>query len=187
MDPVSPQGDLIRSAQLGDHRAFAELIRSCDDRMRALAHRLLGSRTAMDDALQDAYLKAYRKIDTYDGRAAFSTWLYSVVYRTCLDHIRRRRRRGEVGLETVAEPSDTGPGHDDRVATRDAVRRALADLPPDQAAALLLVDGEGLSYDEAATVVGVAAGTVASRLNRARTQMRTLLAEDPTITEGNER
>ncbi len=186
MDPVPPEGDLIRRAQLGDHRAFTDLIRSCDDRMRGLAYRLLGSQAAMDDALQDAYLKAYRKLGTYDGRAAYSTWLYSVVYRTCLDHLRKRERRREVSLEVVADASDLRPGHDERLATRDAVRHALRQLPPDQAAAILLVDGEGLSYDEASTVLDVAPGTVASRLNRARTALRAHLS-DPTDTSGSER
>ena len=73
MDPVSPSGDLIRQAQTGDHRAFTTLLRDSDERMRRLAYRLLGSRSAMDDALQDAYLKAYRGLDSYDGSAAFST------------------------------------------------------------------------------------------------------------------
>jgi len=179
MDPVSPEGDLIRRAQLGDHRAFTDLIRSCDDRMRGLAYRLLGSQAAMDDALQDAYLKAYRKLGTYDGRAAFSTWLYSVVYRTCLDHLRKRKRRGEVSLEAVVETGTDGPTHEERAATQDAVRRALAELPPDQAAAVCLVDGEGLSYDEAAQILDVAPGTVASRLNRARAALRALLTDPP--------
>jgi len=178
VDPVSPEGDLIRRAQLGDHGAFTDLLRTCDDRMRGLAHRLMGSRASMDDALQDAYLKAYRKLGTYDGRAAFSTWLYSVVYRTCLDHLRRRSRQAEVSLEAVADVSPDGPGHDERAATRDALRWALAQLPPDQAAAITLVDGEGLSYDEAAVVLDTKPGTVASRLNRARSTLRTLLTDD---------
>jgi len=178
VDPVSPDGDLIRSAQLGDHHAFTELIHGCDNRMRGLAYRLMGSQPAMDDALQDAYLKAYRKLGTYDGRAAFSTWLYSVVYRTCLDHLRKRKRQAEVSLEVVADATPDGPGHEERTATRDAVRRALAALPPDQAAAITLVDGEGLSYDEAAVVLDTKPGTVASRLNRARSTLRSLLTDD---------
>ena len=74
MNPVTSSGDLVRRAQSGDHRAFTSLVRDCDDKMRRLAYRLLGSQTAMDDALQDAYLTAYGRRDTYDGRAAFSTW-----------------------------------------------------------------------------------------------------------------
>jgi len=81
VDPVSPSGDLIRQAQSGDHRAFAALVGDCDEKMRRLAYRLLGSQAAMDDALQDAYLKAYRTLVSYDGRrSAFSTWLYTIVY-----------------------------------------------------------------------------------------------------------
>lgn len=177
MGPVTPSPELVRDAQLGDHRAFTSLIRSADDRMRRLAFRLLGSQAAMDDALQDAYLKAYRHLCTYKGHAAFSTWLYRIVYRTCLDHLRTRSRRAEVDLDlehtTVADTAD----HAARTADADALSSALGALPDDQAAVVLLVDGEGLSYAEAAAVLDVRSGTIASRLNRAHTALRTALDE----------
>ena len=175
MDPVSPSGDLIRQAQTGDHRAFTTLLRESDLGMRSLAYRLLGSRSAMDDALQDAYLKAYRTLGSYDGRrSAFSTWLYTIVYSTCLDHLRSRKRRSEINLDTIVEPA-ASDDHAERHADQDALDTALGDLPPDQAAAVLLVDGDGCSYDEAAAILGVRAGTIASRLNRAHKTLRDAL------------
>ena len=177
MNPVSPSSDLVRRAQTGDHHAFSELVRGCDEAMRRLAHRLLGSRSAMDDALQDAYLKAYRKLDDFDGRSSFSTWMYTIVYRTCLDHLRTRGRRAEIDLGSVPEPAgDVDPA--ERHADLDALGRALRDLPPDQAAAILLVDGDGCSYEEASVVLGVREGTIASRLNRARSALRSALRPD---------
>ncbi len=177
MDPVSLSGDLIRRAQTGDHRAFTALSRESDARMRSLAYRLLGTRSAMDDALQDAYLQAYRKLGDYRGSAAFSTWLYTIVYRTCLHHLRTRDRRAEINLESVTEPVDR-TDHTERQADADALDRAIRDLPPDQAAAVLLVDGDGCTYDEAAAVLGVREGTISSRLTRARQTLRTSLRID---------
>ena len=176
MNPVAPVADLVRAAQTGDHRAFTDLIRSSDARMRRLAFRVLGSQTAMDDALQDAYLKAYRSIGTYSGAAAFSTWLYAVVYRTCLDHLRARSRRREVDLDIVEHA--LAPGDDDPATNTTeaaALAAALAGLPPDQVAVVLLVDSDGLTYAEAAQVLDVAEGTIASRLNRAHTALRAVL------------
>jgi len=172
---VIPAAELVTAARTGDHRAFASLIRSCDDTMRRLAYRLLGSRAAMDDALQDAYLKAYRRIGAYNGDAAFSTWLYTIVYRCCLDQIRTRGRRNEVNVD-LSEIAVAG-GIDPATQTADAVvlKAALAALPPEQAAVVLLVDGDALSYAEAATILDVCEGTIASRLNRAHTTLRTTL------------
>ena len=150
--------------------------------MRALAFRMLGSQAAMDDALQDAYVKAFRAIGRFRGDARFSTWLHRIVATTCIDHLRRRTRRAGIeGWDEVpaeAPPPD-GSGGDpaaDRAIRRADLRRALDRLDPDQKAAFLLVDGEGLSYDEAGRLLDIPAGTVSSRLTRARSTLRELLA-----------
>lgn len=178
MDPVVRTGDLVREAQTGDHRAFTSLIGSCDERMRNLAFRLLGSPAAMDDALQDAYLKAYRKLGTYNGESAFSTWLYTIVYRTCLDHRRTRARRAEVDLTTAEATLADSADPAQQTADADALATALADLPPDQVAVVLLIDGDGLAYGEAAAILDVREGTIASRLNRAHNVLRPLLDDE---------
>lgn len=173
--PPTGDSDYIERAKAGDHRAFSALIQRHDPMMRGLAFRMLGSRAAMDDALQDAYLKAFRNIDRFDGSAAFSTWLYTITQRTCLDHIRALNRRPAAPLDQVGEPVAPGPEVGDRLADYEQLQSAILQIPEDQAAAVLLVDGEGLSYVEAAEVLSVAPGTVASRLNRGRTTLRTLL------------
>lgn len=177
MNPVTPAGDLVQAAQTGDHRAFTSLLRQCDGRMRSLASGLMGSRAATDDALQDAYLKAYRDLGDYHGNAAFSTWLHTIVYRTCLDNLRQHNRRAEVDLDAVPEPA-TGTDHAEEHVDADAVDTALRNLPPDQAAVVILIDGDGCSYREAAAVLGVREGTIASRLNRARRALRDALNVD---------
>jgi RNA polymerase sigma-70 factor (ECF subfamily) len=169
---------LVARARTGDVEAFLQAVAAHDRALRALAYRLLGDRHAMDDALQDAYVRAYRALPSFEGRSAFGTWLHAIVYRTCLDTLRRRGRHVHVPLAGAAELADPGVDLAGDLATRDALAAALAQLPADQAAAVLLVDAYGLSYDEAAVVLDVAAGTVASRLNRARATLRSLLVDD---------
>lgn len=174
---MTSEAALLDDARAGDVDAFERLVRRYDQRMRALAFRMLGSRAAMDDALQDAYVKAFRSIAGFRGEARFSTWLHRIVATTCIDHVRREQRRAEDELsdEPVPVAGGLADGSADVAVRRLDLRRALDYLDPDHRAALLLVDGEGLSYDEAGTVLGVPAGTVSSRLSRARRIMRELL------------
>jgi RNA polymerase sigma-70 factor (ECF subfamily) len=161
-------------------RAFMEMIEQHDSGLRALAYRLLRDRVAMDDMMQEAYLKAFRGFSGFRGEAQVGTWLYRIVYNTCLDRLRSERRTREVSLESLTEswegaeaagdPAETAPGKAD-------LATALTLLPPEQRAAVLLVDATGFSYDEAADVLSVPPGTVASRLNHARSALRTTLAE----------
>ena len=169
---------LLESARGGDHAAFTTLLRRHDDQMRALAWSVLRDRSAMDDVLQDAYLKAYRNLDRFRGDSRFSTWLHRIVYRTCLDHLRRRRE--VVGLvDDDDPPGPAGPQGD--VDERLALQQALETLDPETAAALVLVDRDGHSYEEAGVVLGIPAGTVASRLHRGRRALRAGL--DPARTD----
>lgn len=163
---------LVEAARLGDHAAFTTLLQRHDDQMRALAWSVLLDRTAMDDVLQDAYLKAYRNLDRFRGESRFSTWLHRIVYRACLDHV--RRRRDVVGLADDAEPAASGRAQGD-VDEHLALQQALATLDPETAAALVLVDRDGHSYEEAGAVLGIPAGTVASRLHRGRRALRAVL------------
>lgn len=177
---VTAEGDLLEQARAGDVAAFERLLRGHDDRLRALAYRMMGDRAAMDDALQDAYVRAFRGIGRFRGDAAFATWMHRIVATTCLDHLRRRKRWSE--CTSPSDEPDIAPagGHvrdpGDAVSRQLDLRRALGRLPADQRAALLLVDGEGFSYHEAGEALGVPAGTVSSRITRARRAMRELLA-----------
>lgn len=180
-EAVATDDDLVELAREGDRRSFGRLVRRHDPAMRRLAFRLLGSRAAMDDALQDAYLKAFRSLGGFDGRSQFSTWLFTITYRTCVDHLRAHGRRRELDLDgdsDVAMLAASGdPG--DIAVTRIALRRALRALPPDQAAVVVLVDGEGRSYDDVAEILEISAGTVGSRLSRARATLRERLSVEP--------
>lgn len=175
------ESDLVLRAQQGDQQAFTALIRMHDDKMRGLAWQLLKDRHAMDDALQDAYLKAYRQIGSFRAEARFSSWLYRVVHNSCMDQHRRQARQPIISMDEPGTPMPVSPGdHAGQMVNRQALCDALATLSPDQATVVALVDGEGLSYDDVADMLDVAPGTIASRLNRARASLRETLGQEGT-------
>jgi RNA polymerase sigma-70 factor, ECF subfamily len=158
------------------------LIERHDRSLRALAFRLLGDRDRMDDALQEAYVRAFRALPRFRGQSALSTWLYRIVYNACLDELRRAQAHPAVPLDAAVrssaegDPAETANGP-------SALAEALMALPPDQRAAVVLIDGEGFDYRAAADVLGIRVGTLASRLSRARSALRRALS---TISEGAE-
>jgi len=151
--------------------AFAALIARHDVHLRSLAYRLLGSREEMQDAMQDAYLAAFRGLDGFRGEAAPATWLYRIVYTTSLRHLKRRRQAPIM----LSDDAVSTPDPADAVAARHELACALKRLPVEQRVAVLLVDGQGFSYKAAGEVLGVPAGTVASRLSHGRAELRASL------------
>ena len=176
---MADQRELRRAERAGegDPDAFWSLVEPYERGLRALAYRLLGDRDLMDDALQEAYLKAFRALPSFRGDARVASWLYRIVYNACLDQLRRARLRRHDSLEAAAERSDTGPDHAEVATRRRDLAAALALLPPDMRAAVLLVDAEGMDYRETAEILGISRGTVASRLNRARAHLRSALGD----------
>ncbi|HET8982284.1 MAG TPA: RNA polymerase sigma factor SigM, partial [Pedococcus sp.] len=151
--------DLMAQHCAGDPEAFGEIFRRHRDRMWALALRTTGNRELASDCLQDAFISAFRRADSYRGEAAVTTWLHRIVVNACLDRLRRDR-------PTTALPERELPDRTDahgQVETRLDVREALARLPEGQRMALVLVDMHGLSVAEAAAILEVAEGTVKSR------------------------
>lgn len=172
-----PDVELVELARAGDRAAFGELIRRHDDRMRGLAFRLLADRHGMDDALQESYLKAYRALHRFRAGSDFGTWLYRITYNACIDELRKRKRT-PAATEDQVDPTSGRPGPERIVSASETVRAALADLPIEQRVTVVLVDGEGFDHREAAEILGVAPGTVASRLHRARAALRRILGEE---------
>lgn len=172
MEDVDPE--TLARAQRGDQRAFEALVRHYDPGLRALAFRLLGDRTRMDDALQEAYVKAFRALPGFRGDSSPGTWLYRIAYNACLDEL--KRTRAVVDIDTVRE-RNLAVDPADAFSVRQTLADALDELAPEDRAVVLLVDAEGFDYRSAAEVLGVPAGTVASRLNRARAALREALRD----------
>jgi RNA polymerase sigma-70 factor, ECF subfamily len=169
---------LVRARQ-GDAEAFMELIAPFDSDHRALAYQILGDRHRMDDALQEAYLKAYRGFAGFDGRAAIGTWLYRIVYNACIDELRRGGRVVQLPLEQVSHLSSPfDPGKE--AASRHGLACALRSLTPELRAVVVLIYIHGLDYGTVSEIIGISVGTVASRLHRARGILRSALGEEVT-------
>ncbi len=164
---VPDDGALLRAHAAGDPDAFTQLVRRHRDRLWAVALRTLGDREEAADALQDALISAYRAAHRFRGDSAVTTWLHRIVVNACLDRVRRRSARPTVPL-TLTDPAPTAPVDSD---TALDVRAALALLPAEQRAALVLVDVQGYSVSEAAAILEVPEGTVKSRCARARARL----------------
>ncbi len=177
MDEPRDDADVLAAHVAGDPDAFAELVRRHRDRLWAVALRTLGDREEAADAVQDALISAYRAAGSFRGDSAVTTWLHRVVVNASLDRIRRRTSRPTVPLpdDVLDTVSDAAPDAAGRVETALDVAAALATLPPEQRAALVLVDMQGWSVEEAARILGVAPGTIKSRCARGRAKLLPLL------------
>jgi RNA polymerase sigma-70 factor (ECF subfamily) len=164
--------DLIERYLAGDADAFDELMRAHENRVFGICIRMLQDRDAALDATQDVFLTVFRKADRYKAQAAFSTWLYRVAVNTCYDHLRRRKRkRTELLPEHVDPPDQTSDSELAAVELRPDIEKALATLSPEFRSAVVLVDLEGMSLDNAADTLEVPPGTIKSRLFRARRRL----------------
>jgi RNA polymerase sigma-70 factor (ECF subfamily) len=165
---------LLERHRAGDPDAFAELVRRHRDRLWAVALRTLGDPEEAADAVQDALLSAYRAAAGFRGDAAVTTWLHRIVVNACLDRVRRRQTRPVVPLSDL-DPASAAPDWASDSDTALDVAAALATLPVEQRAALVLVDVQGFSVEAAAAVLGVPVGTVKSRCARGRARLVPLL------------
>jgi RNA polymerase sigma-70 factor (ECF subfamily) len=179
---------LVERLRRGEGAAFEELLRAHTGRLLAVARRLLGNEEDARDAVQDAFLSAFRSIDRFDGQAALGTWLHRIAVNAALTKLRSRRRHPERPIEELL-PTFQEDGHQVRPPrdwpdpsaallsreTRESVRRHIDELPEEYRTVLLLRDIEGLDTEETARVLGLTPGAVKTRLHRARQALRALL------------
>ncbi|MGW0389391.1 RNA polymerase sigma factor SigM [Streptomyces sp. NPDC003042] len=185
MDDVTTGGrsdqELLALHAGGDPDAFGELVRRHRDRLWAVALRTLGDREEAADAVQDALVSAYRAAHTFRGESAVTTWLHRITVNACLDRARKAasRRTSPLDdmdrLERLLEPHESAEAPAERQDLHRQLLAALSTLPPDQRAALVLVDMQGYPVAEAALILGVPTGTVKSRCARGRAKLVPLL------------
>ena len=171
---ASPDADLIAAHAAGDPHAFGELVHRHRDRMWAVALRTLRDPEEAADALQDAFISAFRAAAYFRAESQVTTWLHRIVVNACLDRIRSRQARPtvplpETGLRTSRPPPRRLMAERE---TQPVVQHALAELPEEQRAPIVLVDVEGYSVAETAKMLGIAEGTVKSRCARGRGETR---------------
>ena len=185
---------VIQAVLDGDINAYELLVKEYEKNVYNLALRMVGNSEDAADMSQEAFIKAYNSLTSFRGDSKFSVWLYRIVSNVCLDYLRSRGRRQTVSLSTenddgedveidIADETQSPERLLDRRLTRDAVRRGLAALPPEHRQLLLLREIQGLSYDEIADALGIEAGTVKSRIFRARKKLCAFLIKDGNIPE----
>jgi RNA polymerase sigma factor (sigma-70 family) len=183
MDEIS----LIRDAQEGDLEAFNRLILAYQEMVYNQAYRVMGESDAAEDATQEAFISAYRKIHTYRG-GSFKAWLLRIVTNACYDELRRRKRRPVTALEPtddydeeiesprwLADPGEAPEEFVMRAELSKAIQHCLDELSNDFRTVVVLVDIQGMDYSEASEIMGTPLGTIKSRLARARRGIRRCL------------
>ena len=192
MEPARAEDvDLVRATLEGDSLAFQRLVERYQDRLFALARSYTKSPVEIEDVVQDAFLKAFRRLDTFHHDSSFYTWLYRIALNTILDFL---KRRGRSPVQAVEDPEVlSGPATregfapDARLESEEIAeitRSVLEELPEIFRTVLVLREFEGLAYQEIADTLGISIGTVESRLFRARARFKDrLLARYPEFGE----
>jgi RNA polymerase sigma-70 factor (ECF subfamily) len=172
--------NLVVAARRGDHQAFAALVDRCGVMVHAmLLHLVNGNRELAEELLQDAFVRAWERLDRFDGGCRFSTWMWRLARNRALDRL--AKKRPEAMGEHLEQVAGGAPGRAaeglERDESRQAVQRALAQLEPDDRALILARDFAGHDYETLAQDYEVPVGTIKSRLHRARAALRSLLAD----------
>jgi RNA polymerase sigma-70 factor (ECF subfamily) len=160
-----PDPGTVRAAAAGDERALEDLVRSYQAPVWRFLRHLVGDAALAEDVAQEAFVRMYQRLGTFRFQAKFSTWLFQIARNAGVDALRKRSRH----LRLVEEAAPSPPSADPVMSAE--VRAAVASLKPKLREALLLVEVLGLTYREAAVVLGVPEGTAKSRVFNAREQM----------------
>ena len=180
---MNDDAQLIDEALTGNGAAFGQLVTRYQDRLyNSLVH-VVGSADLAYDAMQDAFVQAYVKLDTFERASAFYTWLYRIAFNMAVS--RRRREKPTVSVDQARdelghEPADGGAGPSDRLERLERagqVQAGLTRLSEEHRAILVLREVDGCAYEEIAEILGLPVGTIRSRLHRARMQLREQLKD----------
>lgn len=165
---------LVEQARAGDRHAMSALYHKYDRRVYSVARRLTGDDDVAQDVAQDAWIRAFQKLDMFRGDASFGTWVYRIATNAALNRLRSVSRRSEA--ESAAEWTGRAASIDDVVLNQRLLQEALDRLPKGYRTVLVLHDVQGMKHDEIADMLGVTIGTSKSQLHKARARMREMLA-----------
>lgn len=173
--------DLARRCRAGDAAAFEELYRAHAARLYNLLLRMTGSAQESEDLLQEVFLQAYRKLQTFRGDSSLGTWLYRLAVNQCLDALRGRQAKmaritTSIDDEAGSEPEAPMPVVPAAISRID-LERAIARLPDGCRAAFILHDVEGFEHHEVAAMLGISEGTSKSQVHKARLKLRAMLGQ----------
>lgn len=175
---------LLERARSGDQEAFGEMVIRYQERVFRVAYRFVQDHDEAADLAQQAWIKAWKKLHTFRGNAAFFTWMYRIVSFVCLDHLRKRKRLAEhelldtveptraIGAEVAASVTSRPDRELERAEINRRFRAALDTLSPEQRMALVMREVDGLSYEEIAKAMACRKGTVMSRIFYARKNLQ---------------
>jgi RNA polymerase sigma-70 factor, ECF subfamily len=190
--PADPDAALLARLRAGEDAAYEELVRASSPRLLATLRRMLRNDDDARDALQDAFLAAFRALPRFEGQSKLSTWLHRIAVNAALMKLRSKRRRPEASIDELlprfeedghftADTASTGKLLDEQVdeaRRRAAVRRGIDRLPEAHRTVIVLRDVEGLSTEETAEQLGITREATKMRLHRARQALRTLLEQE---------
>ncbi|MCQ4725160.1 sigma-70 family RNA polymerase sigma factor [Anaerotignum faecicola] len=186
----SEETSLIKKAQSGDSAAFGELIIRHERFVYNVVYRMLPNKEDAEDISQEVFLKVYKYLGKFDGKASFSTWVYKIAVNTCIDEIRKRKGKETLSINAEAdgddgvysrEYADSGMNVEEEVLSKEGlseIKRAIDKLSEEHKTIITLRDIEGLSYTEIAEITDCSMGTVKSRLARARKILKGLIVKE---------
>ena len=179
-----PEEALIARSRDGDVDAFNRIVDTYQRPLYNLALRMLGDAPAAEDATQDAFISAFRNIGRFRG-GSLKSWLFTITANACRDALRSRKVRRTESLEAedvTLDPESPAESPEDYAMRREmgrSIKQGLDSIPEEQRLAVVLIDVQGLGYEEAAEVMGISVGTVKSRLSRGRARVRDFLRARP--------
>lgn len=181
--------DLIGRAKNGDQDAFGQLVLAHQNKVYTLCVHMVTNRDEAEDLAQEAFLKAWRSLSSFQEESSFATWMHRLTTNVCLDHLRKQTRRQNIAVAVSLDDEDSGwsepadhsqdpQSHLEREERKRALGRALAQLPEAHRQMILMREVSGMSYQEIADALGADLGTVKSRISRARERLRKILLRD---------
>lgn len=185
---LTDESKTLERAKQGDAGAFEELLTRYEKRIYNIAYRMMGNPNDAQDMAQESIIKAYRGLHTFKGSCMFSSWVYRITVNTCLDEIRKRKKRDVLYMDAVeGEPAgftDHAPLPDQIIESREQyanILSAINTLNEEYKAVIVLRDMQGFSYQDISQIIDCNIGTVKSRINRARNILKTVLQQERNI------